>query len=582
MTDETTQPLGAARTRFSLGPISQAVDARLAAFDSADLPRRLFARDPGLWTDDEAVRRKIADRLGWLDLLPEMREMAPDLMAFTAEAREIGVQKVVLLGMGGSSLCPYVFRHTLHEGPPNLDLYVLDLTGPAAITSVERFIERPERTLFVVSSKSGGTIETLSFYRHFAARHPDAKFVAITDPGSGLEKLAREAGFHAVFHGRPDVGGRYSALSAFGLVPAALMGVKVKRLLDRAQAMHTATGAGARPSAERPGIRLGAILGEAALSGRDKLTFVMSPEIAPFGAWVEQLVAESTGKAGAGILPVDGESLAQPAAYGDDRLFAYLRLPGDAGSKTEQAVDALEAAGHPVLRFHLDDPYDLGAELLRWEIATAVAGIVLGINPFDEPNVTDAKERTGALLDAFAKNGRLPEATPQLKGEGLTLFADDDLKSRALDGALPDWLSAHLRRAKRGDYVSILAYLPETEETERALRTMQLRIRDVTGLATTVGFGPRYLHSTGQLHKGDGGGGLFLLLTADAGEAQPIPDAAYDFATLERAQALGDAQALTDNGRRLVHCHLADPSGGLQALMRHLDAALANVDRVWS
>ncbi len=572
-----------ARVGVSLGELERAVGVRLSAMDAEDYPKRLLAKDTSLWSRDPSIQEAVGKRLGWIGLEDKARDSVDDLTSWVGDLHDKGVRQAVLLGMGGSSLCPLVFRESLYEGPPNIDLTVLDLIHPAAVADVEDIFRKPSEAVFLVSSKSGTTIETLSFYQYFSERFAPDQFVAVTDPGTPLEKLAQDCGFGRVFEAPPDLGGRYSAFSAFGLVPAALMGLKVRRLLDRARAMYTACAAKGRRSAERPGLWLGAVLAEAALAGRDKLTFFISPEIASVGTWFDQLVAESTGKDGKGILPVVGEEISEPEAYGDDRLFVHLRLPGDAGSATEKMVDDLESAGHPVVRFYLDDPYDLGCEMLRWMFATAVAGAILRVNPFDEPNVTDAKTRTKQLLEAYEREGELPEPAPSVMDGDLRLFADEDLRRLAVDGAVSDWLAAHLGRLRKGDYFSILAYLPESPAVEQSLRNLQKRVRDATGVPVTVGYGPRYLHSTGQLHKGGPNTGSFLLLTVDSKQDLPIPGKSYSFGVLERAQAIGDEQALRDNGRRVARCHLgaAGAEKGLGLLGRRMLAAMAGVKKVF-
>ncbi len=571
-----------ARVATSLKELEEKVEDRLKTMDSEGYPSRLLARDASLWTDDEDVRKKIGNRLGWIDLESSVRDSLDELTEYVGEAHDRGVRHVVLLGMGGSSLCPFVFKKTLYEGHPNIDLTVLDLTSPRAVAAVDGLFKKPEEALFLVSSKSGTTIETLSFYEHFARKYAPDQFVAITDPGTPLEELAAKKGFHRVFHGHPDVGGRYAALSMFGLVPAALMGVKVRRLLDRAKAMHTASFAGRRSCSERPGFWLGAVMAEAARAGRDKLTFFISPEIESFGVWIEQLVAESTGKEGQGVIPVVGEAIGAPRVYDEDRVFVHIRLPGDAASKEEKKVDSLEAAGHPVIRFYLDDPYDLGAEMLRWELATAVAGSIMRVNPFDEPNVTDAKKRTSDILSTLEHDARPAEEPPRAIDGDLSLHTDDELRSRAENGSFEDWLTAHFSRLQKGDYVALLAYLPDDPNVAGWLAKYQAAVRDATGAATTVGYGPRYLHSTGQLHKGGPNTGLFVMLTTDETEDREIPNAAYGFAALQRSQALGDEQALRDNGRRVVRCHLggSEMGSGLAELGGRLNAALSRVKRV--
>ncbi len=449
---------------------------------------------------------------------------------------------------------------------------MLDTTDPGAILKKAERLD-PGRTLHLVSTKSGGTVETLSlanyFYTRAAAAEPAAgrHFVAITDPGSGLASLAGELGFRKIFLNDPEIGGRYSALSFFGLVPAGLIGMELDTLLARAADMAAACASGA--GAENPGAWLGAVLGTLARAGRDKLTLVSSPGIAPFGPWVEQLIAESTGKEGKGILPVEGEDLAAPGAYGDDRVFVDLRLAGD--RSRDGQLDLLAAAGHPVVRLELADAYDLGGEIFRWEMATAVAGSLLGINPFDQPDVESAKARARKMVEAFRQSGQLPEQHPALKDGDVTVFGEVRGRSAA------EALNTFLKGGRPGGYIALQAYLEPAPETDRALAELRHRLRDQSRLATTVGYGPRFLHSTGQLHKGDAGQGLFVQLTADSPRDAPIPDEAgsassrLGFGVLKLAQALGDGEALRSAGRRVLRLHLGGP---VPAVLQQLTADL--------
>lgn len=547
---------GIALDRESLGPQRADVDVALGGLDRAGAVGRLWGKDASLWKPDEQPQRAIKNRLGWLTVAESMGEKAGEIAAFAQEVRRAGFTHALLLGMGGSSLCPEVCRATFGVKPGYLDLAVLDTTAPAAVLRMERRAD-PLKTLFVVSTKSGTTTETASFYKYFYEKVRALKgeragenFVAITDPGSPLEKLAQERGFRRLFPGMPDVGGRYSALSHFGLVPMALIGVDLPKLLARAGEMARRCGAKA-PTVGNPAFRLGAVLGEMARSGRDKLTFILAPALKSFGCWAEQLVAESTGKEGRGILPVDGEPLSGPGSYGRDRLFVYLRLPGDA--LLDAQVRALEEAGHPVVVLNLRDKYDLGGEFFRWEMATAVASALLGVNPFDEPNVTESKDNTSRLLKDFAPGEALPE---------------EEAVSAHDAGRLPAALKELSGQARPGDYLALLAYLPPTPQTDEALREIRLRLRDALRLATTVGYGPRYLHSTGQLHKGGAGNGLFIQLTADDREDAAIPGEPYTFGVLKKAQALGDLQALRSRRRRVLAVNLGDDvAAGLGQLL---------------
>ncbi|MBI4629681.1 MAG: ribose 5-phosphate isomerase B [Candidatus Rokubacteria bacterium] len=516
-----------------------AVGAALAALVDADAGRRLWARDASLWSADAEVQAAIRTRLGWLDAPAVMRERLAELERFAAAARADGVTDVVLLGMGGSSLAPEVLAVTFGAARGCPSLTVLDTTDPGAIRGALDRLPL-ERTLVLVASKSGTTTEVDALYRLFRSElsgrsgTPGARFVAITDPGTPLERLAAADGFRHAFLNDPAIGGRFSALSFFGLVPGALLGLDLAALLDDAASMATRCQA-LTPLADNPGVRLGAILGGFAAAGRDKVTLLLSPPLSAFGAWLEQLLTESTGKQGRGLVVVHGEPPGEPAAYGDDRVFVALALEGD--GDLEKAAATLEGAGHPVIRLGLGSRLDLGGEFFRWEFATAVAGVVLGVNPFDEPNVAQAKGATATALEAFRESGRLPEAP----ASGVEEVA------RALADAAP------------GDYVALLAYLTPAPAVTAALQRLRTLLRDRTRLATTVGYGPRYLHSTGQLHKGGPATPILLLFTAREAEDLAIPGEAYGFATLERAQALGDLATLRAARRRAFWLPLVGP-----------------------
>jgi glucose-6-phosphate isomerase len=558
------------------------LEARLAGLDADQLVARLWRRDPTLWSADPARHGAIAGRLGWLALPEAMEREVGALREFAAGVVADGFTHAVLLGMGGSSLAPEVLRLTLGVRPGFLELTILDDTSPAAVAAVAESHD-PARTLFIVSSKSGSTLEVVSFERCFfawaqAARGDSAgrAFVAITDPGTPLERLARQRGYRRVFSGAPDVGGRYSALSAFGLVPAALIGADLDRLLDsaRAELGPLVAGLAAR---DVPGVRLGAALGELALRGRDKLTLLLDAPIAALGGWVEQLVAESTGKEGEGIVPAVEESLAAPDLYGEDRVFAALGKSAGA-RETGGSIAALRSAGHPVFVW---DPcaHGLGAEFVRWEIATATAAAILGVNPFDEPNVTEAKQATHSVLEAYLASGRFPAESPIAAAHGIEAHAPAGVVTAVRPHvATPNepvaWVPALLALARPGDYLALLAYLHRTPGRHGGLQRLRERLRAVGCLTTTLGYGPRYLHSTGQLHKGGPENGLFLLLTADPGPDREIPDERYGFAALHRAQAEGDYAALERRGRRLLRIHLgSDAEAGLDALVAAVAAA---------
>ncbi len=605
--------------RFDLGELQAAFETRLARLDADRFAERLAGKDPTLWSGDPAHPQVAARRLGWLESPALMRHEAAALRSFAAEVATAGLTHAVLLGMGGSSLAPEVLRETYGVAPGALGLAVLDNTSPAAVRAIEAAHD-PAHTLFIVSSKSGVTIEVASFEKHFfewvraagagrrgdPASHeagrpqpppgargapaigeagrpqpppggPGRAFVAITDPGTPLESLARTRGYRRTFLNPADIGGRYSAISCFGLVPAALIGLDPARLAACAlEEIESLRGGGAASAC--PGIALGAALGELARAGRDKLTLVLGSEIAPLGAWVEQLIAESTGKDGRGIVPVVGEPLGPPAAYGKDRVFVAASV-GSLASETEACLEALAGAGHPIVRWTLRDLDAIGAEFARWEIATAAAGAVLGVDPFDEPNVTEAKQATQAVLTRALERGRFPSRTPDAAGRGLEVEAPRALAEtlRARLGAADSpaaWLPALLSLARPGDYVALLAYLHRTPARHPRLQRLRLAARAATGCATTLGYGPRFLHSTGQLHKGGPNTGIFLQLTADEGEEIAIPGERYGFGMLRRAQAAGDFEVLERRGRRVLHVHLgADIEHGLDRLLGAVESA---------
>ncbi len=540
----------------SLGAYQPAVDAALAEIVRDRIVARIWAHDHTVWAPDPA---EIGNRLGWLHSPEVMVENIAQLQTLTDDMRAEGYTQALLLGMGGSSLAPEVFRKTYGVGDGYLDLAVLDSTDADAILAQAEGLDLT-KTLFIVSTKSGGTVETFSFFKFFYNRVAELvgraragdHFIAITDPGSALVETAKRYHFRATFVNDPNIGGRYSVLSYFGLAPAALVGVDLANLLDRAQ---RAACNGESCNCAVNGDNRGAILGELAKAGRDKVTFITSPAIASFGDWVEQLIAESTGKLGTGILPVVDEPVGAPDVYGPDRLFVYLRLHGD--STHDAAVQALQDAGHPLVRIHLDDLYDLGGQFMLWEMATAIAGYRLGINPFDQPNVEAAKILAREMVAAYAARGALP--------------ADEPAPLSA------DTLGVFLAQAAAGDYITVQAYVQPTPQTDAALLALRTKLRAETHLATTVGYGPRFLHSTGQLHKGDGGKGLFIQFTSDPVRDIDIPDEAGNeassmtFGVLKLAQALGDKEALLAGGRRVIRFHLGtDATGALVALTQSL------------
>ncbi len=570
----------ARRMRASLpAALEGALERVRSNWTETDGTKRLWSHDAGLWTGADEARW-----LGWLDVVERQRRRLGRFAELAADASSF--DHVLLLGMGGSSLAPEVFSQTFGRVPGHPRLAILDSTDPDQVRSVEAGLDLG-RTLFVVASKSGTTLETRLFMRHFLARAADSvgteeapkRFIAITDPGSELEREAGERGFRAVLHGEPEIGGRFSALSDFGIAPAAMMGVDVARLLDRAAAMAAASGPGVT-AVDNPGVALGLLLGAAARAGRDKLTLVASPGIADLAAWLEQLVAESTGKRGRAIIPIAGERLGPPEVYGDDRLFVELALAGEADAARDAALERLAAAGRPVVRITLDDRYDLGGELLRWEIATAVAGAVLGINPFDQPDVEASKMATGELTAAYERTGSLPTTAPLAAADGLTLFADDAWAQRLLAAAggqrmVPALLKAHLAALAPGDYFAVLAWLEMNDAHAAAFDQLRHLVRDARRVATCVGFGPRFLHSTGQAYKGGPDTGVFLAVTAGDRDDLALPGMRATFGVVHSAQALGDLQVLAERGRRALRVDLGDDSAaGLARLLAAVLSAL--------
>lgn len=550
----------AGRQRATLPPALAAdVDAEVLRLTTTSATKRLWDGDATLFSADPLHEKSIKSRLGWLRAPALMRAKLPELAAFAAEIRAAGFTDAVLLGMGGSSLAPEVLAQTREPKADGLRLHVLDNTDPAAVAAVDEAIDG-KKTLFIVASKSGGTIEIKAFERHFWQKalaqsggdvaRAGASFVAITDPATRLLQQAEEKRYRRVFINQADIGGRYSALSYFGLVPGALVGADVGGLVAKAAEMAAASSSGV-PAPEQAALRLGAILGVAAKTGRDKLTLVVSPEMASFGSWIEQLVAASTGKDGKGVVPVDLEPVGPPSAYGDDRLFVYVRL-GQGDSAQSRAVGELEKAGHPVVYLQLEDRAALGREIFRWEIATAVAGAVLGVNPFDEPNVTEAKLATSALLES----GKL--ARP-----------DDVCGPRDADK-----IDAHLAAAAPADYVALCAYFTRTDPRDALLSRLRVAVRARARHATTLGYGPRFLHSTGQLHKGGPNTGVFLQLTTAEAHDLPVPGEGYTFATLRNAQALGDLQILRRRGRRALRIDVNETGGDIDAGLAALVEAL--------
>jgi len=561
--------------------LAASVKTAISNWQSSDKMKRLWARDAALWTGSDE-----ADWLGWLDIVEEQSAHLAELRGLAKEVWSAGFKDALLLGMGGSSLCPEVLRMTFGKISGYPDLHVLDSTDPAQVKAFENKIDIA-RTLFIVSSKSGSTLEPNIFKQYFfeltkkavGADKAGSHFMAITDPGSKMQKVAEADRFRHVFFGRPSIGGRYSALSNFGMVPAAVIGIDTKKFLDRAQEMVEACGPSATVE-QNPGAVLGIILGTAATAGHDKVTIVTSPDISDLGAWLEQLLAESTGKVGKGIIPVDREALAAPEVYGNDRVFAYIHTEHATDAGSEAKLAAIEKAGHPVVRISMADIYDLGAEFFRWEIATAVAGSIIGIDAFNQPDVEASKIVTKDLTSQYEKSGSLPAEKPVVEDNGIKLFTDEknaaDL-ARAAGGekSLAAYLKAHLGRIGAGDYFALLGYIQMNAGHEKTLQAIRHAVRDRKHVATCLGFGPRFLHSTGQAYKGGPNSGVFLQVTCDDAVELPVPEQKYTFGVVKAAQARGDFEVLAQRGRRALRVHLgSNVDSGLRMLAAAVQKAI--------
>ncbi len=561
-------------------PLAAAVKVTTADWQSGGKIARLWQRDATLWTGSDE-----SNWLGWLDIVDEQVAQQDQLQKIAKEVQQRGFQHVLLLGMGGSSLCPEVLRMTFGRFTHFPTLHVLDSTDPSQVKAFEHQIDIP-KTLFIVSSKSGSTLEPNIFKQYFFERTRQAvgvtkagsHFVAITDPGSKMQQVAEADRFLHIFFGRPSIGGRYSALSNFGMVPAAVMGLDTKKFLGLAAEMVSACKATAVE--QNPGAALGIILGTAAKAGRDKVTIITSPGISDLGAWLEQLLAESTGKNGKGIIPVDRENLASPDVYGNDRVFVYVRLESGPEADQDAKVAAIEKAGHPVVRISMSDIYELGAEFFRWEIATAVAGSIIGINAFNQPDVEASKIATRSLTSEYEKNGSLPPEKPVIEDGGIKLFTDEKnaaelAKATGGDHSLAGYLKAHLGRIKDGDYFAVLGYIQMNDENQASLQSLRHLVRDKKRVATCLGFGPRFLHSTGQAYKGGPNSGVFLQVTCDDSVELPVPGQKYTFGVVKAAQARGDFQVLAERGRRALRVHLkSNLKAGLATLQAAVEKAL--------
>ena len=541
------------------GPLTDRVDRAMEAAVDDRVAERIRQKDASLWKSDAGAVRLINNSLGWLTVAGEMLGVVDELTEFAETIRTRGFQHVMVCGMGGSSLCPEVLAQTFGPQTGFPELLVLDSTDPDVIAAFQQRIDI-ERCLFVIASKSGSTTEPNVFYKFWydelskRSETPGDNFVAITDPGSPLVESATELKFRHTFLNQADIGGRYSALSYFGMVPAALMGLDVRRLLDRAS--NAAAG-------QDEALELGVIMGECANAGRDKLTLAIDPSLASLGLWIEQLIAESTGKEGKGILPVNGETLGAPDVYGDDRVFVSISL-GALDGETKTKLDALAAAGHPIAYRQVENFYDLGAEFFAWEFATACAGWRLGINPFDQPNVQEAKDATKELLSSFARRGRLDDRITIATDDVLTVYGAEEQEGRGVE----EVLLAHIATVKPGDYIAFLNYIEETVEVDQKFQELRTQLRDATMCAVTVGYGPRFLHSTGQLHKGGPDTGIFFQIIANDATDFAIPDESYTFSILKQAQALGDFRALAKRGRRVIGIDLGnDTPGALEHIL---------------
>lgn len=549
------------------------VTTALGRLDEENVVARMWRHDATLWKTDPAHQKLIGNSLGWLNVADSMRQKADELIAFAEEIRTAGFTDVVLLGMGGSSLCSEVLRQVFGTRPGFLRLHVLDSTVPARVRALEQTIDLA-KTLFIVASKSGSTIEPQMFFRYFFNRVRALKgaaagqhFIAITDPGTMMEGQAKEAGFRRIILNPADIGGRFSALSNFGVVPAALIGVDIRMMLDRV--LHSVHSCSAdMPTLSMPGARRGASIGALAKAGRDKMTLVIQPEYASLGLWIEQLVAESTGKEGVGVVPICGETLGEPDVYGDDRFFVLIHDRSYQDKELEAKLDRLTDAGHPSIRIVLDESINLGEEFFLWEFATALAGNILGINPFDQPNVQESKINSVAIIDAYKASGKLPVPEVLAQGDGLIAYGDKAAFSGV--STVADAVAALVAKLKPRDYFAMMQFIEPTAAYDRVIEDLRGAVRDRKKVATTTGYGPRFLHSTGQLHKGGADNGVFLQITADDAADLPIEGEPFTFGVLAQAQSLGDFQSLALRNRRALRLHIQGPLGDGLAKIRDL------------
>ena len=568
------------RWEFS-APLTQAIQAALKDWQTNNKMARLWRGDPSLWTGEDEDKW-----VGWLPIVEDQLSHLKQLNDAASDAAKTGFTHALLLGMGGSSLCPEVLKITYGRQPGHPELHVLDSTDPAQIKSIESQVDLA-KTLCIVASKSGSTLEPNIFKQYFFDRMQQAvgkdkageHFIAITDPGSKMQQVAERDHFRQIFFGVASIGGRYSALSNFGMVPAAIMGLDLSKFLQRTNEMVQACKPDV-PVDQNPGAVLGAILGTLGNLGRNKVTIITSPGIHDLGAWLEQLIAESTGKIGKGLVPVDREALGAPEVYGTDRVFVHLRLADEPDTEQKKKLDALRTAGHPVVEIELADTYDLGQEFFRWEIATAVAGSILKINPFNQPDVEASKIVTRQLTEAYEKTGKLPEEAPLFDDGNIKLFTDErnaaNLNTLAgSDRSLTGFLRAHLSQFNPGDYMALLGYIEMNSAHEESLQAIRHAVRDRMQVATSLGFGPRFLHSTGQAYKGGPNTGVFLQITCDDANDLPVPGQKYTFGIVKAAQARGDFQVLADRKRRALRVHLPkDVDAGLKSLDQAVSSAI--------
>ena len=561
---------------YRLGQYQPAIEAKIADLNAHDFTTRFWQKDATLWTQDAAAQQSIRSFMGWLDTPEVMARNAAAIKQFVQDVVDDGFQHVVVMGMGGSSMAPIVFQRSFEQA--GLPLSILDTTDPGTVAALEAGLPLAH-TLFVVASKSGTTAEPLAFGDYFYDKLKGLKgdkagenFVAITDPGSKFTEQARREGFRHVFLNYAEVGGRFSALTYFGMVPAALYGIDIEALLRGAAGMMRDCGAQG-PVAHNPGLQLGTAIGYLATQGRDKLTLITPDSLSSLGLWLEQLFAESTGKQGKGVLPVAGEPLGRPDEYGTDRVFVYVGYEGETDQANQDKLAALEQAGHPVISILLNEALDLGREFYRWEIAVSVVGIILAINPFDQPNVQAAKTATDQLMKEVTEKGQLPSpGQPTATADGISYFS-------TVGGTDAASVLLHfLQQAQPGNFVTLQVYLHETDHLNEQLADFRQQVQDALRLATTSGYGPRFLHSTGQYHKGGPNTGLFVQFTADHPHDLPLPGRSYTFGTFENAQAQGDLQALRDNGRRALHIHLGpDPEKAMATVLAALKNALSHL-----